>query len=70
MRDLGPGLYPTKPLSSFLFGTYKFTRGHYGLDIHSVKKIQLLDFSIHRLWGKSQKILGNVSILYFFQSKI
>ena len=40
--------------------------GHYGLDIHSMKKIDLLDFSIQRLWGKFLKISMSVSVLIFF----
>ena len=40
--------------------------GRYGLDIHSMKKIDLLDFSIQRLWGKFLKISMSVSVLNFF----
>ena len=37
-------------------------RKSYSLNIHNVRKIHLLGFSIQRLWGKSLEISRSVSI--------
>ena len=39
-----------------LFVTLFDIRGDYGVNIHSMKKIHLLDFSLQRLRGKSLKM--------------
>ena len=52
----GPCLSPTKPLSNFLSNILKFITiflSFFDLNIHSMKKDHLLDFSIQSLWGKT-----------------